>query len=196
MYCCLLAFSAHRLSHRKFLHSPGSSFCRLARTAGIHQPPHFMSSRYLIEPERVAEESVTLSVKLTMSHNPHNPDDHFTSGCFGVRSRRSPVVAGNNPNTAGNSTARRGGFFNLGHGGRAVLPPLHLPFRTSRSPGPSFRSHFRREHELDPSQTPAPDPGFLAYQYVPLQDVTSGRSEYNTGYAQAQWPSNTSQPGD
>ena len=119
--------------------------------------------------------------------NHQQPDDHFHYGCFPRSGRRGTPTSGNN-----NNNNPRRGLFHLGQGGRTVLPPLHLPFRTSRSPGPSFRSHFRREHELDPSQTPAPDPGFLANQFVPQQDINAGRSEYNTGYAQSQWPSNTS----
>ncbi|TCD71244.1 hypothetical protein EIP91_011722 [Steccherinum ochraceum] len=58
----------------------------------------------------------------------YNPDDHFQSGCWPRTTRRSPQTAANN------TTGRRG-FFNL-PGGRTVLPPLHLPFRSSRSPAP------------------------------------------------------------
>ena len=148
---------------------------------------------YLIAPERASDDSLTLSLKLTMSHN---PDDHFY-GCFGARSRRSPNVAGNNPNTTSGNATRRGGLFTLGHGGRTVLPPLHLPFRASRSPGPSFRSHFRREHELNSSPIPAPDPAFLANQYPAQQDATASHPDYNVSpYGQSQWPINPSKDND
>lgn len=100
--------------------------------------PSVQSPEYIIEAENLlrrssSNESILLSVKLstTMSH-----DDHFHYGCFGRPSRRSPNVAGNN-NTNTNSARR--GFFSSG--GRTVLPPLHLPFRTSRSPGLSSFSH-------------------------------------------------------
>lgn len=100
--------------------------------------PSIQSQEYIIEAENLrrssSNESILLSLKLTttMSH-----DDHFHYGCFGRPSRRSPNVAGNN-NSANNNSARRG-FFSSG--GRTVLPPLHLPFRTSRSPGLCLFSH-------------------------------------------------------
>ncbi|KAI0699253.1 hypothetical protein BC835DRAFT_1405190 [Cytidiella melzeri] len=99
-----------------------------------------------------------------MSH-----DDHFHYGCFGRPSRRSPAVAGNN-NSPNNNNARRG-FFSSG--GRTVLPPLHLPFRTSRSP--------------------APDPNFVTNQFG-QQDPTQNRPDYNLPvYDESGWPANTSE---
>ncbi|EKM54477.1 uncharacterized protein PHACADRAFT_258345 [Phanerochaete carnosa HHB-10118-sp] len=101
-----------------------------------------------------------------MSH----PDDHFHIGCFGRPSRRSPNVAGNNtPNPHNsNSAPRRGGFFNMGQGGRTILPPLHLPFRTSHSPAPD---------------------SFPTNQFA--QDPTQSRGDYGLGqYGQQGWQSN------
>lgn len=66
-----------------------------------------------------------------MSNQQSYPDDHFHYGCFPRASRRGTPTGGNN----NNNNTRRGGLFHLGQGGRTVLPPLHLPFRTSRSPG-------------------------------------------------------------
>ncbi|KAI0092943.1 hypothetical protein BDY19DRAFT_989631 [Irpex rosettiformis] len=98
-----------------------------------------------------------------MSH-----DDHFHYGCFGRPSRRSPNVASNN-NSANNNNSARRGFFSSG--GRTVLPPLHLPFRTSRSP--------------------APDPNFVTNQFG-QQDPTQSRGDYNLSvYDQPGWPTNT-----
>ncbi|KAI0728152.1 homeobox-domain-containing protein, partial [Fomitopsis betulina] len=81
-----------------------------------------------------------------------NPDDHFSFGCFS----RTP-----RPATPG-GTQRRGRF----SGGRSVLPPLHLPFRASRSP--------------------VSDASFQNSQ----QD--QGRNEYGvqTGYGQQGWSIN------
>lgn len=93
----------------------------------------------------------------------NQPDDHFSYGCFSRTPRRSP--AGGNQN---NNNARRG-LFHMGHGGRTVLPPLHLPFRASRSP--------------------APDPSLTSAQY-PQQDPQA-RGDYNIqGYNQSGWPVN------
>ena len=77
-------------------------------------------------------------------------EDHLhlhMHGRSGTRARRSLDFAGKNPDNPSKAT-RRGGWFNIGRGGRTVLPPLDLPFRPSRSPSLSFRSHFRRGHEL------------------------------------------------
>ncbi|KAM5530964.1 hypothetical protein V8D89_015346 [Ganoderma adspersum] len=82
-----------------------------------------------------------------MSNQPSYPDDHFHYGCFPRPSRRGTPAGGNNNN---NNTRR--GLFHLGQGGRTVLPPLHLPFRTSRSPAPdsSLSSQLPQQ---DPTQT-------------------------------------------
>ncbi|GBE81095.1 predicted protein [Sparassis crispa] len=58
----------------------------------------------------------------------------------------------------------------MGQGGRTVLPPLHLPFRTSRSP--------------------APDPSFSANPYS-QQEPPQNRSDFNvSSYSQSGWPIN------
>ncbi|KIP10875.1 hypothetical protein PHLGIDRAFT_184498 [Phlebiopsis gigantea 11061_1 CR5-6] len=96
-----------------------------------------------------------------MSH----PDDHFHFGCFPRPSRRSPNVAGNNNSANPNHSTRRG-LFSMGQGGRTVLPPLHLPFRASRSPAPDQ---------------------FPTNQYA--HDPSQGRTDYNVaGYNQSGWP--------
>ncbi|KAI0344648.1 homeobox-domain-containing protein [Trametopsis cervina] len=130
-----------------------------------------LHQEYIIEAENLrrsssSNESILLSVKVstTMSH-----DDHFHYGCFGRPSRRSPNVAGNTNVNPNQSTARRG-FFSSG--GRTVLPPLHLPFRTSRSP----------------------DPNYVTNQFG-QQDATHTRGDYNVPvYDQPVWPANTSHP--
>ncbi|KAH9949568.1 homeobox-domain-containing protein [Amylocystis lapponica] len=97
----------------------------------------------------------------------HPSEEHFSYGCFGRPTRRSPAGGGTNNS---NNNGRRG-LFHIGQGGRTVLPPLHLPFRTSRSP--------------------VPDPSFSANQY-PQQEPPQVRNEFNTpGYGQSGWPSNT-----
>ncbi|KAI0743569.1 hypothetical protein C8Q80DRAFT_848427 [Daedaleopsis nitida] len=87
-----------------------------------------------------------------MSNHQH-PDDHFHYGCFPRVPRRGTPTGATGNNTNNNNT-RRGLFHLGGQGGRAILPPLHLPFRTSRSPGLfSFGVPFIQ----DPTQT-HPDP--------------------------------------
>ncbi|TBU33783.1 hypothetical protein BD309DRAFT_52963 [Dichomitus squalens] len=82
-----------------------------------------------------------------MSNQQSFPDDHFHYGCFPRASRRGTPTGGNN-----NNNNPRRGLFHLGQGGRTVLPPLHLPFRTSRSPAPdsSLSSQIPQQ---DPTQT-------------------------------------------
>ncbi|KAI0785613.1 hypothetical protein C8Q75DRAFT_722765 [Abortiporus biennis] len=101
----------------------------------------------------------------------NNPDDHFSYGCFPRHNRRSPTAGGNN-NPNAHHTGRRG-FFSFGQGGRTVLPPLHLPFRSSRSPAP-------------------PDPSF-SNQYA-QQEAAQSRGEYDIPtYGQTGWNMNPSQ---
>ncbi|KAH8107921.1 homeobox-domain-containing protein [Cristinia sonorae] len=99
----------------------------------------------------------------------YNPDDHFSSGCWPRTTRRST------PNTTGtaNTGGRRGFFSNL-QGGRTVLPPLHLPFRSSRSP--------------------APDQNFSGNQYA-QQEGFHSQNDFNIhSHGQSQWPSNSNLP--
>lgn len=144
-------------------------------------------SEYIIDsenPRRTSDETILLSLKLTMSHNDH---DHFHYGCFGRPSRRSPNVAGNSNVNSNNNTARRG-FFSSG--GRTVLPPLHLPFRTSRSPG-LFPVACPGNTHINHCFHTAPDPNYVANQYG-QQDPTHPRADYNIPvYDQSGWPANT-----
>ncbi|KAI0949404.1 hypothetical protein AcW1_009031 [Taiwanofungus camphoratus] len=129
--------------------------------------PRALASEYLIAENcaKISDDNFLFSLRVAMS-NP--PDDHFSYGCFPRprTPRRSPASGGNNNN---NNNARRG-LFHIGQGGRTVLPPLHLPFRTSRSP--------------------APDPSFSSNQYL-QQEPTQSRSDYNiSAYGQSGWPVN------
>ncbi len=123
-----------RVNEQPLLHSsftqPGQFASRRAFSS-LRSLMH-VKTEYLISPEnprRNSDDNILLSLKLTMSHS---HEDHFSYGCFGRQSRaRTPNVAGNNAHNNG-----RRGLFSMGQGGRTVLPPLHLPFRASRSPGP------------------------------------------------------------
>ncbi|CCM01471.1 uncharacterized protein FIBRA_03525 [Fibroporia radiculosa] len=106
--------------------------------------PNGRGSEYLIAENhrRIPDENFHFSLKLEMSNH---PDDHFSYGCFSRTPRRSPAGGTNN-----NGGSARRGFFHMGQGGRAQLPPLHLPFRASRSPGPfSFNTpNNQQEHQV------------------------------------------------
>ncbi|KAI0780031.1 hypothetical protein C8Q74DRAFT_734973 [Fomes fomentarius] len=81
-----------------------------------------------------------------MSNHQH-PEEHFHYGCFPRAPRRGTPTGNNN-----NNNTRRGLFHLGGQGGRSVLPPIHFPFRTSRSPAPdpSLSAQFTQQ---DPTQT-------------------------------------------
>ncbi|KAH9935292.1 uncharacterized protein B0H18DRAFT_408934 [Fomitopsis serialis] len=102
----------------------------------MRRSPHApASSEYLIAENttRISDDYIQVSLKVAMS----NPgDDHFSFGCFSRTPRPSTPSGGAN-------AQRRGRF----PGGRSVLPPLHLPFRASRSPVPDPSFQFAQQDQ-------------------------------------------------